>query len=116
MLCNISNLKGKPIVTAGFFDSSHAICLFTQKSKICMRSFANKKPITSYSKRKNCVEKSTYGSELVDGKISMDKAVKFRCNFRILGAPVKGPIILFGDNRSVIKNTSLLHSILKKSN
>ena len=32
----------------------------------------------------------------------------------MLGAPVKGTTILFGDNQSMVTNTSLPHSILKK--
>eukprot|EP00957_Ditylum_brightwellii_P174357 13274613-Ditylum_brightwellii.AAC.1 len=37
-----------------------------------------------------------------------------RYNLRMLGAPVKGTAVLFGDNKSMITNTSLLHSTLKK--
>ena len=33
---------------------------------------------------------------------------------RMLGVEVKGPTILFGDNKSMISNTSLPHSTLKK--
>ena len=108
--------KGKPVVTAGFFDSSHASCLLTRRSTTCVRLFLNKTPISSYSKRQNCVETSTYGSEAVAGRIAVDKAVELRHNLRMLGAPVKGPTILFGDNRSMVLNTSLPHSILKKRN
>ena len=32
----------------------------------------------------------------------------------MLGAPVKGTTVLFGDNKSMITNTSLPHSVLKK--
>eukprot|EP00957_Ditylum_brightwellii_P010370 784021-Ditylum_brightwellii.AAC.1 len=37
-----------------------------------------------------------------------------RYNLRMLGAPVKGTTVLFGDNKSMITNTSLPHSTLKK--
>eukprot|EP00957_Ditylum_brightwellii_P005755 438826-Ditylum_brightwellii.AAC.1 len=37
-----------------------------------------------------------------------------RYNLRILGAPVKGTNVLFGDNKSMLTNTSLPHSTLKK--
>eukprot|EP00957_Ditylum_brightwellii_P140883 10731678-Ditylum_brightwellii.AAC.1 len=35
-------------------------------------------------------------------------------NLRMLGAPVKGTTVLFGNNKSMITNTSLPHSTLKK--
>eukprot|EP00957_Ditylum_brightwellii_P002698 207892-Ditylum_brightwellii.AAC.1 len=35
-------------------------------------------------------------------------------NLRMLGAPVKGTTVLFGDNKSMITNTSLPPSTLKK--
>eukprot|EP00957_Ditylum_brightwellii_P000408 31577-Ditylum_brightwellii.AAC.1 len=37
-----------------------------------------------------------------------------RYNLRMIGAPVEGTTVLFGDNKSMITNTSLLHSTLKK--
>ena len=44
----------------------------------------------------------------------MDLAVELRYNLRMLGARVKGTTVLFGDNKSMVTNTSLPHSTLKK--
>ena len=44
----------------------------------------------------------------------MDLAVELRYNLRMLGAEVKGSTILFGDNESMITNSTLPHSTLKK--
>ena len=90
------------MVILGFFDSSHASCLVTRRYTSCVRLFLNKTPITSYCKRQNCVETSTYGSEAVAGKIVVDKAVNMLYNLHVLGVKVKGSTILFGDNMSVI--------------
>jgi len=106
--------KGKAIVTSGFFDSSHASCLVTRRSTTSVLMFLNKTPIRWYCKRQNCVETSSYGSEIVAGRIAVDMAVELRYNLRMLGVPVKGTTILFGDNQSMITNTSLPHSTLKK--
>ena len=78
--------------------------------------FVNGTPIKWYSKRQNCVETSTYGSEVVAGRIAVDAAVELRYNLRMLGAPVKGRTVLFGDNQSMVTNTTLPHSTLKKRN
>ena len=48
------------------------------------------------------------------GRIAVDLAVELRYNLRMLGVPVKGTTVLFGDNKSMITNTSLPHSTLKK--
>jgi hypothetical protein len=106
--------KGKAVITSGFFDSSHASCLVTRRSTTCVLLFVNKTPIRWYSKRQNCVETSTYGSEVVAGRIAVDLAVELRYNLRMLGAPVKGATYLFGDNMSMVTNASLPHSMLKK--
>ena len=37
-----------------------------------------------------------------------------RCKLRIMGIPVIGPVFIFGDNQSVLANTSIPDSILKK--
>jgi len=108
--------KGKPVVTSGFFDSSHSSCLLTRRSTTCYLMFVNNTPIKWFSKRQNCVETSTYGSEVVAGRIAVDAAVELRYNLRMLGAPVKGRTTLFGDNKSMITNASLPHSTLKKRN
>ena len=44
----------------------------------------------------------------------MEKAVEMQYNLRMLGVTVEGTTILFGDNRSMIQNATLPHSILKK--
>ena len=41
-------------------------------------------------------------------------AVELCYNLRMLGAPVHGTTVLFGDNQSMITNTTLPHSTLKK--
>ena len=61
-----------------------------------MRIFLNETPITSFFKRHNWVDTSTYGSEAVAGRIAVDKAAEMRYKSRMLGAPVKDTTILFG--------------------
>ena len=74
----------------------------------------NSTPIKWYSKRQNTVESSTYGSELVAGRIMTDIMVEYRQKLRMLGVPILDSTLLFGDNKSVIMNTTLPSSNLKK--
>jgi hypothetical protein len=60
------------------------------------------------------VETSTYGAELVAARIATDMIIEMRFILRILGVPVDGPALLLGDNNSVVLNTSVPSSILKK--
>jgi len=106
--------KGKPVVINGFFDASHSSCLVTRRSTTGILMFLNNTPILWYSKRQATVETSTYGSEMVAGRIAVEQAIDLRYILRMLGVEVRGATTLFGDNSSMITNTSLPHSTLKK--
>ena len=60
------------------------------------------------------METSTYGSELVAGKIATEMVMEFRYKLRMLGVPVEGPSVMIGDNLSMVKNCTLPSSTLKK--
>ena len=66
------------------------------------------------SKRQKTVETSTYGSEMVAARMAVDLIIEIRYNLRMLGVPLDGPALLLGDNRSVVVNTTVPSSQLKK--
>ena len=66
------------------------------------------------SKRQNTVETSTYGSELVAARIATELVMAVRYQLRMLGVPLDGPAVMYGDNKSVVLNTSTPSSVLKK--
>jgi hypothetical protein len=76
--------------------------------------FANNTAIKWYCKLQNTVESSTYGSELVAGRIATELAMEMRYKLRMLGVPIDGAVTMYGDNMSVIQSTSAPSSILKK--
>jgi len=106
--------KGKPVVISVYFDSDHAHDLETRRSVTGVLLFVNKTPVQWYSKRQNTIETSTYGSELVAARIATELALALRYRLRVLGVPILGPALLYGDNMSVIINCSLPSSTLKK--
>jgi hypothetical protein len=67
-----------------------------------------------YSKRQKTVETSSYGSELVAARVAVDLIIELRYKLRMLGVPVDGPTLLLGDNNSVVINTTIPSSQLKK--
>ena len=106
--------KGKEVKLSSSFDASHASDLVTRRSVTGVLQMINNTPISSYSKRQNTVESSTYGSELVAARIATDLAVAMRYKLRMLGVPIQGSTLLYGDNLSVITNATLPSSTLKK--
>jgi hypothetical protein len=76
--------------------------------------FINNTPVRWHSKRQRTVETATYGAELVTARIATDMIIEMRYILRMLGVPIDGPALLLGDNNSVVLNTSVPSSILKK--
>ena len=60
------------------------------------------------------VETLTYGSELATAKIAVELVIGFRYQLRMLGVNIDGPAIMLGDNMSVVLNTKVPYSSLKK--
>jgi hypothetical protein len=111
---DMPRLKMKPIQLTIYFDASHACDMVTRRSVTGAIVFVNGTPIRWYVKKQNTVETSTYGSELVAGRIAVEMAIEFRYVFRMLGCEIDGPVRLVGDNRGMIQSTSLMSSQLKK--
>ena len=67
------------------------------------------------SKRQKTVVTSTYGSKLVAARIAIDLIIEMRYKMRLLGVQLEEQtIILLGDNMSVVLNTTIPSSTLKK--
>jgi len=60
------------------------------------------------------VETSTYGSKRVAARIATEFAIKYRYALLMLGVELDGPTRMFGENNSVILNTTIPSSQLKK--
>ena len=69
------------------------------------------------SKKQNNVETRTFGSEFMDMKHWKDYIRGLRFRLRIIGIPCEDPAFDYGDNKSVLCNTTISESTLnKKSN
>ena len=60
------------------------------------------------------METSTYGSELIAARMAVDLLVEWRYKARVLGLDLEDQSWLLGDNMSVVLNTTLPSSSLKK--
>jgi hypothetical protein len=98
-----------------FVDADHAHDVVTRRSVTGIILFINNTPVRWISKRQKTVEISTYGTEMVAGRIACELVLEYRYALRMLGVEVDGPTsMMFGDNNTVIISTSTPSSQLKK--
>ena len=81
--------------------------MVTRRSVASVVAMANKTIIKTICKRQTTVETSTYGAELVTARMATDLAIELRYKFWMLGFEIDGPTIMFGDNMSVVLNTTV---------
>ena len=111
---NAPEPKGKKVRVTVYVDADHAHDQVTRRSVTGIILFLNNTPVRYISKRQKTVESSTYGSELVAARIATELIIEVRCMLRDLGVPIDGPTQMFGDNLSVVLNTTVPSSVLKK--
>ena len=62
--------------------------------------------IGQFSRRQSTVETATYASEFIAGRAALDESIAIRYELRMLGAPLDGPIWMFGDNKSMLDSAA----------
>jgi hypothetical protein len=76
--------------------------------------FLNCAPITWFSKAQSTVESSTFGSEFIAMHIMVEMLEAMSYKLCTFGIPIDGPANVFCDNKSVMTNTTIPTSTLKK--
>jgi hypothetical protein len=97
-----------------YVDADHANDLVTRRSITGILVMLNKTPVRWISKRQKTVETSTYGSKLVASRVATELILEIRYMLWSLGVALDGPALMLGDNMSVVLNTIVLSSVLKK--
>ena len=105
---------GQPMTMRVFVDSDHAGDLLTRRSRTGYVVLLNGAPIYWNSKKQTSCETSTFGSEFVAMKQATEYVRGLRFKLRMMGIPVDEPAFVFGDNQSVLANTTAPASTLKK--
>ena len=95
-------------------DADHARDQVTRRSVTGIILFVNNMPLIWITKRQKTVETSTYGAELVAARMATETLLEVRYKLRMLGVPVEETSVMMGDNMSVVLNTTLPSSVLKK--
>lgn len=105
---------GKSFTCRVYVDSDHAGDQVTRRSRTGFIVFLNSAPIYWSSKKQTSCETSTYGSELLAMKQATEFVRGLRYKLRMMGIPVDEPAFVFGDNQSVLANTTNPGSTIKK--
>ena len=106
--------KGKPVRITVYVDADHAHDQVTRRSVTGIILLLNNTPVRVICKRQKTVETSTYGSELVAARVATELVMETRYMLRMLGVSLDGPALMLGHNMSIVLNTILPSSVLKK--
>ena len=97
-------------------DADHASDTTSRRSRTGFLVRLNSSLVYWFSKKQTSVESSSFGSEFVAMKQLCEYLRGLRYKLRMMGIPVLGPIYIQGDNQSVLANTLIPESVLKKKN
>jgi len=111
---NAPKPRGKNVILRGFVDASHADDKKTRRSRSGYFIYMNMAPVAWLSKKQATIETSVFGAEFVAMKLVVEHCRSLRYKLRMMGVPIDGPTYIYGDNMSVIHNTSKPESTLKK--
>ena len=100
-----------------FVYSDHAGDKRTRRSRSGFLIYLNMSLVNWHSKKQSTVETSVFGAEFLAMKNGVDTLRGLRYKLSMMGVALSGPMYIYGDNMSVIKNSSKPESVLnKKSN
>ena len=106
--------RGIGFLMTAYVDADHATDSMTRKSRTGFIVYLNSSPIYWMSKKQTSVETSSFGSEFVAMKLCTEYVRGLRYKLRMMGIPCEGPTLIYGDNKSVLCNTTIPESTLKK--
>jgi hypothetical protein len=105
---------GKEVELRMFVDSDHAGDKATRRSRTGYMIFINMSMIDWLTKKQATVEGAVFGAEFVAMKHGVEALCGICYKLRMMGVSITGPTYVYGDNMSVIHNTSKPESVLRK--
>ena len=97
-----------------YVDSDHAGSEQTRRSRTGFIVFLNNAPVYWTSKKQGSIMTSSFGSEFIAMKECCEYLRGLRYKLRMMGIPCDFPSYIYGDNQSVLVNSTVPTSILKK--
>ena len=95
-------------------DADHASDTETRRSRTGKLVYLNCSLIHWWSKTQESIESSSFGAEFIAMKQCCEYLRGLRYKLRMMGIPCDGPSHIYSDNQSVLANTTMPDSTLKK--
>jgi hypothetical protein len=111
---NAPEPRGYGFKIKAYVDSDHAGDSVTRRSRTGFIVYMNSAPIYWTSKKQGSINTSTFASEYCAMKSCCEYVRGLRYKLRMMGIPCDFPAYIFGDNQSVLVNSSNPFSTLKK--
>ena len=88
-----------------YIDSDHAGDKQTRRSRTGMMIFCNTAMIEWVSNKPATIKSSIFGAKFIAMKFGIEKLRGLRYKLRMMGVPIDGPSLVYGDTLSAIKNS-----------
>ena len=111
---NMPEPRGLGFVIRAKVDADHASDTVSRRSRTGFLVYLNLALTYWWSKKQTSIESSSFGSEFIAMKQCCEYLRGLRYKLRMLGIPCDGPSLIYGDNQSVLANTTIPDSALKK--
>lgn len=111
---NMPTPRGQGMTIRAYVDADHATDSMTRRSRTGFLVYLNCAPIYWTSKKQASIETSSFGSEFTAMKQCTEYIRGLRYKLRMMGIACDHPAYIYGDNKSVLYNTTLPDSTLKK--
>ena len=105
---------GKEFIIRAYVDADFAGDNLIRRSRTGSIIMINNAPLYWFSKKQSSMETNSFGSEFVAMRQCCEYLKGLRYKLRMMGIPVNNPCFIFGDNKSVLWNTTVPDSMLKK--
>ena len=106
--------RGLGFIISALVDADHASDTVTRRSRTGFLFYLNNSLVCWHSKKQLSCESSTFGAEFIAMKQLCEYLRGLRYKLRMMGIPCEDPAYIQGDNQSVLANTSIPDSVLKK--
>ena len=106
--------RGHGFIMRAKVDADHASDTVSRRSRTGLLIYLSCALVYWWSKKQTSVESSSFGSEFVAMKQCCEYIRGLRYKLRMMSIPVEGPTYIYGDNQSVLANTTIPGSTLKK--
>ena len=111
---SMPELRGQGFIICVKVNADHASDTITRCSRTGFLVYLNCAPIYWWSKKQNSVESSSFGSEFIAMKQCCEYVRGLRYKLRMMGILCDDPTFIYGDIQSVLANTTIPDSTLKR--